>query len=286
VREGFDFLAMKLLPGQGIQSMRPVRVTTPGASLSLPLRMAAIGTGATVGITIWVVADGRYEPQNFPSFHIDDSQLVWDWSTSSSNYRTLRQQNEAALGGTGWEMESSLTLSEDIIRGVILNGGTYYGGYYQGAPSDATQDYLPITDPNGTTTESADQVRTDDVNALFAGMAGPTVRVTRMRSDISHAAMTKDFVLQASADQSEIANVRRVTQSINEQCPIYGNDCSIVGQGSPAQGAASGPHGAAGCSASSDDGRENPVGLVAVAGMLALAAARGRRLKARIATRR
>ena len=41
VTEGFDFLAMKLLPNQGVQAMRPVRVTTPGASLSLPLRMAA-----------------------------------------------------------------------------------------------------------------------------------------------------------------------------------------------------------------------------------------------------
>ena len=62
VSEGFDFLAMKLLPNQGVQAMRPVRVTSKGGSLSLPLRMAAVGTGATVGITIWVVSDGRYEP--------------------------------------------------------------------------------------------------------------------------------------------------------------------------------------------------------------------------------
>ncbi|HEY2517898.1 MAG TPA: DUF2330 domain-containing protein, partial [Polyangiaceae bacterium] len=72
VKEGFNFLAMKLLPDQGVQAMRPVRVTSQGASLSLPLRMAAVGTGATVGISIWVVADGRYEPQNFPYYHIDD----------------------------------------------------------------------------------------------------------------------------------------------------------------------------------------------------------------------
>ncbi len=128
VTEGFDFLAMKLLPNQGVQAMRPVRVTMPGASLSLPLRMAAVGTGATVGITIWVVSDGRYEPQNFPSFHIDDSALVWDFSTSLSNYTTLRAQNEQALGGAGWEIESSLTLNQQLITSVILSGGQYYGG--------------------------------------------------------------------------------------------------------------------------------------------------------------
>ena len=104
VAEGFDFLAMKLLPNEGVTSMRPVRISSPGASFSLPLRMAAIGTGTTVGITIWVVSDGRYEPQNFPFYHIDDSALIWDWQASSSNYTTLRASNEAALADQGWEI--------------------------------------------------------------------------------------------------------------------------------------------------------------------------------------
>ena len=68
--------------------------------------MAAIGTGASVGITIWVVSDGRYEPQNFPFYRIDDSALIWDFSTSLSNYTTLRAQNESTLGGKGWEMRA------------------------------------------------------------------------------------------------------------------------------------------------------------------------------------
>ena len=284
VHEGFDFLAMKLLPNQGIQSMRPVRVTMQGASLSLPLRMAAIGTGATVGITIWTVADGKYEPQNFPSFRIDDSQLVWDWSTSSSNYTTLRQQQEQALGGKGWEMESSLTLAEQLISGVIESGGNYYGngrgggGGYPGPQAPADADYLPITNPDGTVAQTADQVRTADLNTLFAGMAGPSVRVTRMRSDISHAAMTTDFVLQASQDQSEVTNVRQVSQSINEQCPIYGSDCNIVGTGTPAQAAASGPHGS-GCSTSASGRGQWPTDLLAVAGVLGLIALRVRKLR-------
>jgi hypothetical protein len=244
IAEGFDFLAMKLLPNQGIQAMRPVRVTTQGASLSLPLRMASVGTGVQVGITIWVVSDGRYEPQNFTFFHIDDSELVWDWSTNSSNYTTLRAQHEAALKNAGWELESSITLNETLISNVILNGGQYYGGGFAPATaSDATQDYLPVTANEDAgleagAGESADQVRADDIATLFAGIEGPAVRVTRMRSDIAHAAMTKDFVLQASADQSEVSNVRNVTQSVNLQCPLY-NGCSQVGTGTPAQAAAS-----------------------------------------------
>lgn len=284
VADNFDFLAMKLLPGQGVQSMRPVRVTTPGASVSLPLRMASVGTGAIVGISIWVVSDGRYEPQNYPFFHIDDSALVWDWSTNSSNYTTLRAQNETASGNKAWEIESSLDLSEQLITNVILSGGQYYGGsgssgggngggFAVAPPSDPSEDYLPVGNPDagaeagadGGMTETAEEVRTDDVNALFAGMAGPNVRVTRMRSDIAHAAMTTDFLLQASADQSELSNIRNVTRSVNLTCPIY-NQCSVVGTGTPAQAAASvgassgGSPGAGGSNASSAQGSDAGAG--------------------------
>jgi hypothetical protein len=299
VTEGFDFLAMKLLPNQGVQSMRPVRVTTPGASLSLPLRMASIGTGATVGITIWIVSDGRYEPQNFPFFHIDDSALVWDFKTSSSNYTALRAQNEAQLKNAGWEIESSISLNEQSITSLILNGGQYYNGYggvSQSVPSDPSIDYLPIGDPDagaggeggaledgapaGGGYESAEQVRTDDINALFVGLTGPSVRVTRIRSDIAHAAMTSDLVFQASADQSEISNVRTATQSVNVTCPVY-NGCTQVGTGTLAQAQASvSNHG--GCAASWPPNRGAAATFGGFAGFLALVAARMARSRRRL----
>jgi hypothetical protein len=284
VSEGFDFLAMKLLPNQGVQSMRPVRVTTPGAGLSLPLRMASIGTGSSVGITIWVVADGRYEPQNFPFFRIEDKELVWDWKTSLSNYTALRAQHETALEHKGWEIESSLNLNQQLITSVILSGGRYYGGgggfgggVSQAAPSDPSADYLAVGGPDagagGGVTQTAEEVRTADVKALFAGMAGPSVRVTRIRADIAHAAMTADLVFQASGDQAEVSNVRTVTQSVNLQCPIY-NGCSVVGTGSLAQAAASVSKSSSGCVASPQSSGGAAVGLGALAGMLGLALVR------------
>jgi hypothetical protein len=310
VAEGFDFLAMKLLPNQGVQSMRPVRVTTPGASLSLPLRMAAIGTGASVGITIWVVADGRYEPQNFPFFRIDDSQLVWDFGASLSNYTTLRVQNEANLGNKAWEIESSLALNEQLITNTIDSGGQYYGnrgggGFGPATVSDPAQDYLPVGDPDAgpDAGETPEQVRADDVAALFAGMSGPTVRVTRMRSDIIHAAMTADIVLQASSDQSELSNVRNVTQFVNFTCPVY-NGCSVVGT-APYDGgaasasgstvattvpvgsgssstnhggnAASGGNGGGGCAAAPGSSAGGPLALAGILGLAFLGASRRRK---------
>jgi hypothetical protein len=227
VVEGFDFLAMKLLPNQGVQAMRPVRVTSQGASLSLPLRMARIGTGTTVGITLWVVSDGRYEPQNFPFFHIDDSELIWNFATSSSNYAQLRAQHEAALGNKAWEIESSITVGQLMLTDTIEAGGRYGLGA-QFAP--ASDDYLatPPSDlgdggddggsSEGGAGQTAEAVRQADIAALFGGL-GQNVRITRMRSDMAHSAMTTDLVLTASADQSEVSNFRSATKQINLVCP-------------------------------------------------------------------
>jgi hypothetical protein len=290
VKEGFDFLAMKLLPNEGVKAMRPVRVTTSGASLSLPLRMASVGTGAVTGITIWVVADGRYEPQNFPFFHIEDSQLVWDWSSNISNYTTLRLQNEAKLKNAGWEIESSIALNEQTITNVILSGGQYYGnGFASSAAVDATQDYLPTGDPDAGTGdgggggyESAEQVRGDDIATLFAGLAGATVRVTRIRSDIAQTAMTSDFVLQAASDQSELSNIRNVTESVNLTCPIY-QGCTAVGTGTLAQAQASVDGGrGGGCAASTQGGSAGSrVGFGALAWILGLVVGRAVRVRRR-----
>jgi hypothetical protein len=281
--------------------------------------MASVGTGAITGITIWVVADGRYEPQNFPYFHIDDSQLVWDWSQNISNYTTLRVQNEANLKNAGWEIESSIGLNEQTITNVILSGGQYYGnGLASSAPIDATQDYLPIGDPEAGAGagdggyESAEQVRDDDITALFAGLTGPTVRVTRIRSDIAQTAMTSDFVLEASSDQSDLSNIRNISQSVNLTCPIY-NGCNVVGSGTLAQAQASvgdggaepdatvagqggidsgtgttapklgatGGGGGGGCAASAPGDAGSGVGLGALAGILGLVVGRAVRVQRR-----
>lgn len=92
VSEGFDFIALRLQPGKGVQAMKPVRVVTAGADPTLPLRMVAAGAGARVGITLFVVSEGRYEAHS-PFFNavIDDSKLVWLHAIGRSNYQDLSQ---------------------------------------------------------------------------------------------------------------------------------------------------------------------------------------------------
>jgi len=108
VTAGFDFIALRLRPDQGVQSMQPVRIVTPGADATLPLRMVAAGVGAQVGITLYVISEGRYEAKA-PFFNdvIEDSKLVWFQPQGRSNYQELSQQLMQNHNGRTWLTEYS-----------------------------------------------------------------------------------------------------------------------------------------------------------------------------------
>jgi Uncharacterized protein conserved in bacteria (DUF2330) len=278
VADHFDFLAMKLIPGKGVKAMRPVRVTSQGASPVLPLRMVAIGTGATTGITLWIVADGRYEPQNFPFFTISDSELDWDWTTNSSNYETLRLSKEAALGGRGWQVESSLELnklmiSDDVTSNVQFGGPSSGGAYLppavgDGGAPDAGEGDAGDTD-SGAEVTAADQ----DLGFLFGGIGGSNARITRIRSDIAHTALGDDLTLQASSEQGELSNQHFPAKQIGQpECPIF-NQCVVVGTAprDQAEAAANG-----GCNATPSR-VGSPFALAGIAGFIGLGAVRARR---------
>jgi hypothetical protein len=294
VADGFDFLALRLSPGQGVQAMRPVSVTTPGAGMTLPLRMVAAGTGSTVGITLWVVSSGRYEPMNFPSFTIAPTDLVWDWNTSMSNYTTLDQMKESALGNKAWLTEASLDVAPYTVENLVL--GTYGAGVLgasSGGINPTTEGYTGSD--AGDAAVTAQQERNVDLQTLFP-TSGQSVRITRLRADLSRAALASDLVLQASVDQSAVSNDYTITKSVNAPacpnppvCPcggFLGPGGTLVGTsgGGGAGGSGSGSTaptagGSSGCSASASEPGGSGVELVvvAVAGAMVLSSRKRRR---------
>src|SRR6185295_14812405 len=96
------------------QQMQPVRVISPGATPTLPLRMVAAGTGANVDITLFVIGEGRWETKNFPSALVDAEQLSWDFNASASSYSTLRKDLLTKNDGRTW-------ISTYAKRGSLLS---------------------------------------------------------------------------------------------------------------------------------------------------------------------
>jgi hypothetical protein len=130
VAQNLDFVAMKLRPGANVNAMRPVRVIEPGADPTLPLRMISAGAGAHVGLTLWVISEGRYQPQNFPNATIDFSQLVYDVGQVRSNYSELR----AAALSASVPTDAGMNAQADVGTNAVADAGT---DAVPSAPTDA-----------------------------------------------------------------------------------------------------------------------------------------------------
>jgi hypothetical protein len=249
VAEDFDFLVLRLAPGVGVQSMRPVWVKTPGASFDLPLRMVAAGTGATTAMTLFVLSEGRYGPDNFPSFVIDPYELVWSFTEGRSNYRELRAAGFEVSAGFAWLTEASYPLQDD-----------FGPAYVEVAP------------------EPEDKTAAADL-ATFVSTLSP-LRITRLSAELSREALATDLRLWADPEQSEVIPYFQVEEYTGDPCGFTA-DCheGVDGEGgAPLQVKADPP---SGCLVSPGSNRHAPPVLA----FLAVATLAARRLRVRRAPR-
>jgi hypothetical protein len=140
VKEGFDFIAIRLQPDKGVREMKPVRVVSPGASPALPLRMVAIGTGAEVAVTLFVIGEGRWAAENFSNVQVPLDLLSWDFKDSTSNYAALRKQTlDASEGKSGWLTTYS---RQGALLTPITNQFTFFNVNYGQDPNGAPLDTI------------------------------------------------------------------------------------------------------------------------------------------------
>ena len=262
VADHFDFLALKLVPGKGLDAMRPVRVTSPGASPILPLRMVAAGTGAVTPITLWVLGEGRYETGNFDNFTINTSTVLWNWNTSSSTYPDLKQAAFAANGGSAWLTEaarptSSFELTDNLIQVAEINptASGYGDAMGVGAVEEATA----------------------DADALLGNINPSSLWITRLHAELPRSALGVDLELGASMTQTQVANFIQTKIGIGTPppCPDYSGCENPVG-GSGFFGGSGSGSGSSGCGIRLD-GASSPESLGGLGVLMALAALRRRK---------
>jgi len=240
---GFDFIALKLAPAVGVQAMQPVRVVSPGADPTLPLRMVAAGVGAHVGLELYVLSEGRYHPANFPDATIDFTALAWDPTRSRSNYTELAQRALAVGNGTGWLTESSQPGALYGFGGVnpglwatymatcrplvftpacaVSAGDTQDGGDTGEAGDAVASEAGDASDDGGNGAVGTDGGRAslggrdaaacarivtpcDDLSLAMTGIATGNLWVTRLRADLPTSALSSDLVIEATASQTPV----------------------------------------------------------------------------------
>lgn len=181
VAEGFDFIALKLLPDIDVKAMKPVRVIQPGANPTLPLRMVAIGAGPKVALTLFVISEGRWEAENFGNTLVPADILAWDFKDDSSNYSEVREKVLAQQGGALW-------LTAFAFQGALLS---------------------PIVTSNGIFGQS---VRSYTVGDSF--MAANTIGSAYVRQGISNGDTMDESCIQAMGD------IASSTLMVKNPCPM------------------------------------------------------------------
>jgi hypothetical protein len=263
VSEGFDFIALRLRPGAGVQAMQPVRVVTPGADVSLPLRMIAAGAGAKVGLVLYVIGEGRYETENFPNAVVEDSLLTWSYAANASNYDVVAQSLMDGANGHTWLTEYAKEPDFSSVAARGNNPGLAYAYYSQcgatlpmcntplfgsgmDASTDATSDAAdasgaPIDDASsdaaieagatkdaGTCGPPTAQCPTfDDLTLATNGLSAGNVWVTRLRAMLPVDALTSGDLRLQAAPQTAVSNVHQVSASGNAPSTIAkGSSCT------------------------------------------------------------
>jgi hypothetical protein len=208
VAEGSDFLAVRLVPGQGVDAMQPIRVTTPGASLDLPLRMVAAGAGAFTPITLWVIGEGRYTAANMTEFEIHADDLTWDFGQKRSNYAETRAAGVTANGGATWLVESALAKPPSAFQSIVSTAtrDPAHSGYGSDPPAEAQA----------------------DVDHAIGGLAPENILVTRLFATLPKAVLGTDLVLGASLKQVGVPRDLYLYKYIGDPCEGMGTplpDC-------------------------------------------------------------
>ena len=207
----FDFVAIRLRPNVGVRAMQPIRVISPGADATLPLRMVAAGVGQSVGIELFVLSEGRYEATTFDNALIDPGAVKWDSASQRSTYTTLFTSVTAAAPKGTW-------VTEYAGKGAAVGLQTNYKSSCFAAPpvqvpcsapdagaSDAGPGDAGANDGGCFDTVAACSVF-DDYDRATAGMNLGDITITRLRTNLPTTTLGTDLALGAAKSQVEVSN--------------------------------------------------------------------------------
>lgn len=258
VADGFDFIALRLSPGAAVSQMKPVRVITPGSSFALPLKMVAAGTGATTALTLFMLAEGRYEAQNFVNARLEKKDVIWDYATSSSNANELRVDALAENDGRTWltsyarrgsllspyadELsgsgtvtynvggQSATTIAQAYVRQGLANGEGDTDACLSALDEIQSSDAVVVEDmcdgdPDCMRQGEGDIPSSslacgdlDDVATALVGMHPRDVWVARLEAELPRTALDADLLLGAAVAQTTVPNRFVAGGAVNSPC--------------------------------------------------------------------
>ena len=115
------FLALKLTANATIKDIKPFRMTLPGTTPSIPLRLTAIAAEPEMGLVVWILGQKRYEPANAVELTIPTSELRWSRASYPvrTNWTDLIARKVDEQGGRAWVVEQAGTTA--ALQTLLMN---------------------------------------------------------------------------------------------------------------------------------------------------------------------
>jgi hypothetical protein len=248
IGEGADFIALRLIPGVGVQKMTPVRVVTPSGKAILPLRMVQAGTGNAVDIVLYVIAESRQWLLDLHEVAVDPNDLVYAFdstTTGTTNYLALRDR--ALAQNNGFSFLTAFAQPKPFLStapGIFTsNGATVHGladaylaqafsddgSYYAGQcvrNADLDSDSL-VTETGGTNAlassvfdcgPSSAPKKYSDLAAALVGMHPSKAWLARLEMHLPREALMMDCNVAQDPSQASVSNQLRAVHVTNVPC--------------------------------------------------------------------
>jgi hypothetical protein len=265
--EGFDFIALRVRPGAAAAGLQPLRLTTPGADPTLPLRMSRAGVKTSAALTLFVLAEGRYRVQGFEEVGVDRGSLAFNGN--GSNYDGVVEAQLTTGDGRRFVVEHAKNDPDGLAAAVFAASGSCIpsasppslgSGTDAGTSTDAGVDAAPedagdldagedpdagdggIADaaPDGETLPPPKEpppaeVRTcatTDLAVARDGLSG-ALWVTRLRAKLPASAFAQDLRFEANPSQDAVGSDYVVSASggamIAPSRPSHGGTVALFG---------------------------------------------------------
>ena len=119
VQEQMVFLAMRLLPEQGVQDIQPIKVTYATERPMIPLRLTAVAANPDMAVLVWFYGEKQAIPTNYAHMEIADEELTF-FTFGGNNYRTLLGQRADEFGGQAFITEYAAPSHELVVTDPLL----------------------------------------------------------------------------------------------------------------------------------------------------------------------
>ena len=117
----FAFIAIRLTPSEGVDSIKPIALTLSSPAPSIPIIPTSVAAQPDMGILVHLLGESRAVSTNYA--HVQINEAVIDWQNNAQNYSDVVSQAIDEAGGQAFVTDFAGTHNLGETPFTALNNG-------------------------------------------------------------------------------------------------------------------------------------------------------------------